>query len=137
MVATAMSNPTEEDSQATVDDIADELAGLMGGLGVANEAKCELCFTVLADQNAKQCTECEEISGTSIKKKGGNTNLPPYSTKIRKMLQLLKSVEERSGGKEKTIIFSQFTSFLNILEPFLQDAGFNYVRCGLRQAGHR
>lgn len=45
------------------------------------------------------------------------------------LLKLLRNVEETSGKKEKTIVFSQFTSFLNLIEPFLKQAGIAYVRC--------
>jgi len=45
------------------------------------------------------------------------------------MLELLRGVQKRNGGKEKTIIFSQFTKFLDLLEPFLKAEGFGYVRC--------
>lgn len=55
--------------------------------------------------------------------------LPPSSAKIRMILKLLGEIDERSQKKQKTIVFSQFTSFFNILEPFLIDAGIKYVRC--------
>ena len=55
----------------------------------------------------------------------------PSSAKIRKILQLLKEIEERSEGVEKTIIFSQFTSMLDLIEPFLSEKGIKYVRCEL------
>jgi SNF2 family DNA or RNA helicase len=45
------------------------------------------------------------------------------------MMELLVAVKGRSDGKEKTIVFSQFTSFLNLLEPFLKEEGIGYVRC--------
>ena len=45
------------------------------------------------------------------------------------LLKLLNDVEERSEKKEKTIVFSQFTSFLNLIEPFLKKTGVAYVRC--------
>lgn len=47
------------------------------------------------------------------------------------ILKLLTDIEERSGGEEKTIIFSQFTSMLDLIEPFLKDQGIKYVRCEL------
>ena len=53
----------------------------------------------------------------------------PSSAKIRKILQLLKEIDERSEGEEKTIIFSQFTSMLDLIEPFLSEKGIKYVRC--------
>lgn len=45
------------------------------------------------------------------------------------MLQLLREVEERSERQEKTIVFSQFTSFLDLVEPFLRESGIKFVRC--------
>lgn len=83
----------------------------------------------LEDQEADQCLECVTIAGKAQAKKRKGTDLPPSSAKIRMMMQLLLAVQERSEGKEKTIVFSQFTSFLNLLEPFLKDEGIGYVRC--------
>jgi hypothetical protein len=40
----------------------------------------------------------------------------------------LLSETKRAGEGEKTIIFSQFTSFLDILEPFLDVEGIRFVR---------
>ncbi|GAA6057214.1 hypothetical protein JCM3770_003264 [Rhodotorula araucariae] len=37
-------------------------------------------------------------------------------------------VRDAPLGQKKTIIFSQFTSMFNILEPFLDKAGYRYVR---------
>ena len=53
----------------------------------------------------------------------------PSSAKIRMVLKLLRDVDQRSDSEEKTIIFSQFTSMLDLLEPFLRDNGIKYVRC--------
>lgn len=47
------------------------------------------------------------------------------------MLEILKDIKERSGGVEKTIVFSQFTSMLDLIEPFLKEEGVKYVRCEL------
>jgi len=73
--------------------------------------------------------------------------MPPSSAKTRMTLEILRQIDERSDGRQKTIIFSQvsghlslrvdkklnrlhpqFTSFLNIVEPFLKQAGVRYVR---------
>jgi hypothetical protein len=51
------------------------------------------------------------------------------SAKIRMILKLLKDVEVRSGGEEKTIVFSQFTSMLDLIEGFLKEDGIRFVRC--------
>lgn len=45
------------------------------------------------------------------------------------IIKLLEEVDQRSQQKEKTICFSQFTSFLNLIEPFLKQRQIAYVRC--------
>ena len=45
------------------------------------------------------------------------------------ILKLLDDIKTRSDGVEKTIIFSQFTSMLDLIEPFLKDEYIRYVRC--------
>lgn len=74
----------------------------------------------------EHCADCAEISQKATVKQEG---MPDSSSKIRKLLELLNAVEERSGKKEKTIVFSQFTSFLNLIEPFLKAQGIRFVRC--------
>jgi SNF2 family DNA or RNA helicase len=55
----------------------------------------------------------------------------PSSAKIRMILKLLKDIDKRSESTEKTIIFSQFTSMLDLVEPFLKEKGIRFVRCEL------
>jgi SNF2 family DNA or RNA helicase len=56
-----------------------------------------------------------------------NSSLPPSSAKIRKVLELLRRIRDRGEG-EKTIIFSQFTSWLDLFDPFLREEGMKFVR---------
>jgi len=49
------------------------------------------------------------------------------SSKIEKTLEILQANEERGQG-EKTIVFSQFTSLLDLLSVPLGRRGWNYVR---------
>jgi SNF2 family DNA or RNA helicase len=49
--------------------------------------------------------------------------LPP-STKIKRLLKILKE----ETPEHKVIVFSQFTSMLDIIEPFLEDEGYRFVR---------
>jgi SNF2 family DNA or RNA helicase len=42
---------------------------------------------------------------------------------------LVKKIDKESDGQEKTIIFSQFTSMLDLIEPFLESNGIKYTRC--------
>lgn len=46
------------------------------------------------------------------------------STKIRQLLLIL----EKETPEHKVIVFSQFTSMLNIIEPFLRRADYNFTR---------
>ncbi|KIN01309.1 hypothetical protein OIDMADRAFT_103925 [Oidiodendron maius Zn] len=46
------------------------------------------------------------------------------STKIRHLLRIL----EKEAAQHKFIVFSQFTSMLDLIEPFLREKGFKYTR---------
>ncbi|KAH9864419.1 hypothetical protein J1614_010353 [Plenodomus biglobosus] len=46
------------------------------------------------------------------------------STKIRQLLSIL----EKETPEHKVIVFSQFTSMLNLIEPFLKRADYNFTR---------
>lgn len=87
------------------DQEADELAGLLDNLAVDT---------------------------TKVKLESGETkpsapSPPRDSAKIRMLLKILNDIEGRKEG-EKTIVFSQFTGFLDILEPFLDAHGTKFVR---------
>jgi SNF2 family DNA or RNA helicase len=53
----------------------------------------------------------------------------PPSAKIRMILTLINKIDQESDGEEKTIVFSQFTSMLDLIEPFLKANGTRYTRC--------
>lgn len=93
---------------------------------------------------------CNECSNTVVKiakrkltgqkaNEGEEANLLPSSAKIKKLLDLLDSIHDRTKDKldeegrkvppQKTIVFSQFTSMLDLIEPFLHSAGIRYCRC--------
>lgn len=75
----------------------------------------------------KHCAECLKLSQKAAAKV--DSDMPDSSSKIRMLLKLINDTEVRSGKKEKTIVFSQFTSFLNLIEPFLKAEGIKFVRC--------
>lgn len=58
------------------------------------------------------------------------------SAKIRTILRLLSEIDVRSNGEEKTIIFSQFTSMLDLIQPFLKKRGIKFARCMLLAVSH-
>ncbi|WRT64369.1 uncharacterized protein IL334_001301 [Kwoniella shivajii] len=124
-ITDSASQPKELESP----DQADELADLLGGLGVESGKTCQMCFVKLQNTSAKHCDACTDIARQAEAKSSENDEgLPPTSAKIRMLLKLLTEVEERSGKTEKTIVFSQFTSFLDLIEPFLKKYGIAYVR---------
>lgn len=74
----------------------------------------------------------------AVRSKQTNRELPPSSAKTRKILELLHEIlarervhveGEEQFPNEKTIVFSQFTSMLDIIQVFLDEAGIKYVRC--------
>ncbi|GMK57535.1 hypothetical protein CspeluHIS016_0403690 [Cutaneotrichosporon spelunceum] len=103
----------EETNNIDSDAEADGLADLLAGMGLNGQKK--------SDAEQKQTVQQSQ----SYK---GLTGLPPSSAKIRMILKLLAEIDERSAKKEKTIVFSQFTRFLDIIERFLVNAGVKYTR---------
>jgi SNF2 family DNA or RNA helicase len=97
--------PIDLTNQDDEDD--DDLANLLGGLAV--------------DENAKKSKFPDDDLNEEEAK-------PTASAKIRQLLQLLGEIRERG---ERTIVFSQFTSFLDLLGPFLKAKGISFVRCEL------
>ncbi|KAG6888775.1 hypothetical protein C0995_006104 [Termitomyces sp. Mi166 len=110
------------------DDDTDDLIGAFSQLGVTR--KCRVCTTELNSRNAAPgeseplCLDCAPLAQQA--KQAEKTR--PTSAKIRMILKLLADIKERSKGEEKTIIFSQFTKMLDLIEPFLKDEGIEYVR---------
>ncbi|KIK96178.1 hypothetical protein PAXRUDRAFT_826224 [Paxillus rubicundulus Ve08.2h10] len=119
------------DPKAVGDDEgdADDLAAMFEQMGMSGARKCQLCQTALpAGDDAKHCKECSSVAKTVAHASITDSKLPPESAKINKIRDLLKTIDERSGGVEKTIIFSQFTSMLDLIEPFLDAEGIQHVR---------
>ena len=80
---------------------------------------------VSSDPTVTHCQDCAPLARQSH----SQSKDVPDSAKIRKIVEILHAIDERSGGEEKTIIFSQFTSMLDLIEPFLTKEGIHYVRC--------
>ncbi|GJJ11146.1 hypothetical protein Clacol_005377 [Clathrus columnatus] len=131
------SRATPKSTQEEADE-GDALADIFANLGIVK--RCEVCQIVsvivlsqLLDSSntfseTKRCHDCNKtLTLQNQKMKNQTGGLPPTSAKIRKILELLEEISHRDG-REKTIIFSQFTSMLDLLEPFLNDVGFRYVR---------
>ncbi|KAG7442867.1 uncharacterized protein BT62DRAFT_935597 [Guyanagaster necrorhizus] len=113
---------TESQSQDSAD--GDDLVAAFGQLNVVR--KCRVCTNELTPTNTAagnwdtHCTDCARL--TQKQQSTGD------SAKIRMVLSLLKDIDRRSDGDDKTIVFSQFTSMLDLVEPFLSQNGIRYAR---------
>ncbi|KAF8452372.1 SNF2 family N-terminal domain-containing protein [Boletus edulis BED1] len=118
---------TEPKATNDDEDDAEDLAAMFGQLGMSGAKKCQLCQTTLATgDDVTHCRECQPLAKST--EPTSKSKLPPDSAKIRKILEILKKIGERSEGVEKTIIFSQFTTMLDLIEPFLDAHGVKHVR---------
>ncbi|CDR99770.1 related to ULS1-ubiquitin ligase for SUMO conjugates [Sporisorium scitamineum] len=130
-----------------VDDDDDGLAAMLSGLSVRTK-RCDQCNVEIpanavapsADKPNQPgdlmaainpdlahrvlCLECTALANNHSQDLFASSF---GSTKIRKMLSLLSKIRA-SDPTEKTIVFSQFTSFLNLVEPHLAHHHFKYVR---------
>ncbi|KAH9974293.1 hypothetical protein BGW80DRAFT_1303233 [Lactifluus volemus] len=95
-------------------------------LGVSKGKKCQLCQDELTPENiakdGEHCNDCRELSQNTHRKslsRAKDSNLPPDSAKIRKILELVNEINSRENEEgeflgEKTIVFSQFTTMLDL-----------------------
>lgn len=133
LIASTSSAPqtdAREAPKATAQDVGadpdDELADLLAGLSV-QARHCERCQVVLPNTyEPVLCEGCQVQAAEEAKR--GIVWKDRTSTKLAKTMALLE--EFRAQDKhDKTIIFSQFTSFLDLLEGALSKTGIEFVRC--------
>ncbi|KII90902.1 hypothetical protein PLICRDRAFT_106737 [Plicaturopsis crispa FD-325 SS-3] len=117
-------------------DIDRATANTMQRLDDSTAATCQICLKDLTEatnvdrrQRSEYCAACKIlVSRVQRFDPTSSTQRPPSSAKIRKIIELLKDIDTRSNGAEKTIIFSQFTSMLNLIHLFLVEEGIVHVR---------
>lgn len=102
---TSHSNHGSDESQAS--DSSEELSSLIDVAEVHSRVKPRQSNYNVLDRMDASATAAAEPS-----------------TKIRQLLRIL----HKETPKHKTIVFSQFTSMLNLIEPHLSHAGIEYVR---------
>ncbi|KAL7008008.1 hypothetical protein EMMF5_002657 [Cystobasidiomycetes sp. EMM_F5] len=111
----------ENVTAAPTDNDIDDLASALGRVGLGASTKCSVCSEETPNMASDDvCRPCAD----QLKKFKGLQ----FSTKIRKLLEVLENLR-KEDPKQKTIVFSQFTSFFDILRPFLKKAGFTFVDC--------
>ncbi|SCV70542.1 BQ2448_1936 [Microbotryum intermedium] len=94
------------------------LASLLGGLSVETRI-CVLCPRPSRSKEDGFCQKCyDEMAHYQNLK---------FSTKVRQTMEILEDIRKENESR-KTIVFSQFTSMFDIIEPFLKLAKLKYVR---------
>ncbi|CAO3699383.1 unnamed protein product [Rhizopus stolonifer] len=84
---------------------------------------CGLCGSVTKPGEGAFCFPCQ----STFEGMSHDSSIFKSSTKIQKMLEILEETKENHSG-QKTIIFSQFTSMLDLLDIPLKKNGFKYCR---------
>lgn len=112
------------------DDDIDALTSLLSGASIATK-KCKRCQGILAkdeiadmEELSGMCRQCTKAIAQEAAR--GINWVQLGSTKTRIMLNILKDIQ--SAGNEKTIVFSQFTSYLDLAQQAIEEAGIKYVR---------
>ncbi|OCK96812.1 uncharacterized protein K441DRAFT_694830 [Cenococcum geophilum 1.58] len=107
---------------------------------------CLACIERVVDTQHK-CPMCRaemESIATTVVKPAKEAPAPPpptqaelaaqdvedsgSSSKVEALMSILKASQKDPSKGNKTIVFSQWTSFLDILEPHLRAAGINFTR---------
>jgi SNF2 family DNA or RNA helicase len=76
------------------------------------------------DEDSESGSEAESEEEEGDISYSGPTGVEAASTKIRRLLRILHA----ETPEHKTIVFSQFTSMLDLIEPHLQKSAIRYVR---------
>ncbi|KEQ70086.1 hypothetical protein M436DRAFT_22206, partial [Aureobasidium namibiae CBS 147.97] len=109
--------PRKTSASSSQDNDIDALADMFGGMGVQVK-DCDIC----SDSGSGSEAESEEEEGDISC--SGPAGVEAASTKIRRLLRILHA----ETPEHKTIVFSQFTSMLDLIEPHLQKSAIRYVR---------
>jgi SWI/SNF-related matrix-associated actin-dependent regulator of chromatin subfamily A3 len=87
---------------------------------IETQKKCPMCRAPLEDTSKLVRPAKEEISGPEI-------DVDESSSKIEALLGILNASRQKGSGN-KTVVFSQWTSFLDIIEKQLDKHHFKYAR---------
>ncbi|KAI8975685.1 SNF2 family N-terminal domain-containing protein [Mycotypha africana] len=103
-----------------------------GEMSKQNSISVEIFCKVHAPELLKESEDDEEANKAEEAKKEKESlqKVQEYisSAKIDKMLEILEDTNDDSDGQDKTIVFSQFTGFLDLIEQPLKDRGFKFLR---------
>ena len=90
--------------------------------------KCPMCRTDLADITGANLVEpFPDIKPTQSQALEDGTTLPPSSSKIDALIKILQATRE-NDSTSKTIVFSQWTKYLDLVGPHLTFTNFRFCR---------
>jgi SWI/SNF-related matrix-associated actin-dependent regulator of chromatin subfamily A3 len=87
---------------------------------ITEQHKCPMCRAQLKD------TEQLVYPAAEAAEEDQDIDIDTKSSKTEALMSILKA--SRRDPKSKVVIFSQWTSFLNIIQHQVADAGYNYTR---------
>lgn len=122
-----MQNPSTED--------VDDLAAMMGQVNI-DKSKCEICkrrfgipflLSSLSDTENRKCSDCSTLTNGDFSKEGGLKENWVSSAKVDAILKKIGEIFAASND-DKVLVFSQFTSFLDIIQIALEREGYLFAR---------
>lgn len=93
---------------------------------IETQNKCPMCRNELRDTSS--LVEAAAGLGEVADDSNVNLDIETSSSKVEALINILKAAQKKPGTK--TVVFSQWSSFLNIVQAQLEDNGFssNYCR---------
>lgn len=152
--AKAKARPSTGSTAPELDDELEGLIGSLGGLTVDQRPACPLCAKPVGIKQEGGAAKAGGYCDACEAKYAAFEGLQ-FSTKVRRCLDLLEAIRTQprepsplapsvlgaAAGRplaagtfasaavpHKTIVFSQFTSFFDVLQPFLRRANVGFVR---------
>ena len=124
-LVTGTAADSREEIAPVPQDDDDDLADMLASLTVGSQ-QCERCQKTLPKGAPRLCEDCEAQQKEEQVRGIDWTRPGTMSTKVTQLVRLLDDILARPD--EKIIVFSQFTRFLDLLEPTLRRRGIDLVR---------
>ena len=91
---------------------------------IETQHKCPMCRAQLEDENCL----VQPAVGLGETTEEIQYDIDTSSSKVEALVGILKASSKKSGPKTKTVVFSQWTKFLDIVQKQLDSHGFQYTR---------
>ncbi len=113
-----------EDSDSNGSDSTDESDVKLPG--ATKRSKTDVISLDTSDEEGSESATDDDTDASNEASSANDTKSSSIvnSTKIRHLIKML----HQESAKHKFIVFSQFTSMLDLIEPFLKQAGFVFTR---------